>query len=468
MFSKMLLIMTFASSVAFASYESAEKTYGQGAISLSGYRRTIIELVNGGYYFSVVPWMKDFLVRNNAPLDSEMEAALDTMLEHTGVKIFESLPEEILKRSNSANIHYILAKRLVNREKYREALAELNRVPTHHSAYPFAVHLKGVVHSALNQNNDALTDFNDCVRASQKQSGKTDSLSRKSQLEANKDYCITGMGRVQFAAQDFKQAELNYLDISKDSYVWPQILFEEAWTSYYLKNYNRTLGKLVSYKAPVFDFIFKPEIEVLKALTYMKMCLYDDAKKTVDSFYNDLLKPSNDLRGFLLSKGKNYSYYFDLVADHESGKPMPLPIVDHILRSIRKDPAFIELKGSMSNSVGEYNQIKQLSHGSLKSTLGRNVQTVVEEYRNTIGAYVRSGLTSRYAELYSAFQGMSYIKLEVLAQRKERLYQSDSPTGKRGDVQYIERNDKQYFWNFNGEFWADELGDYVFALRSEC
>jgi hypothetical protein len=65
---------------------------------------------------------------------------------------------------------------------------------------------------------------------------------------------------------------------------------------------------------------------------------------------------------------------------------------------------------------------------------------------------------------------MSFIKLEILALKKERLYQTDKPFdgNKRGDVQYIERNDKQYFWTFNGEFWADELGDYVFALRSEC
>ena len=77
---------------------------------------------------------------------------------------------------------------------------------------------------------------------------------------------------------------------------------------------------------------------------------------------------------------------------------------------------------------------------------------------------------TKYAELYSAFQGMSFIKLEILALKKERLYKTDSPYKgkKRGDVKYIDRNDKQYFWNFNGEFWADELGDYVFALRSEC
>jgi len=157
------------------------------------------------------------------------------------------------------------------------------------------------------------------------------------------------------------------------------------------------------------------------------------------------------------------------MADHESKKPAPLPVVDHILRSIRKDAAFMEMKGALSESIGEYNRLRKLPKSSMNASLVSNVRTLADEYRTSIGAYVRAGLVSKYAELYSAFQGMSYIKLEVLAQRKERLYQTDAVEGrKRGDLKYIERNDKQYFWNFNGEFWADELGDYVFALRSEC
>jgi hypothetical protein len=469
MFSRLIFATLLTSASAFADYSQAEKTYGQGSISLSGYRRTIIDLVDGDFYFSVVPWMKDFLVKSNGPLDSEMENALDRMLDHTGVKIFESLPEGILKRSGSANIRYILAKRLLGNNKPREALMELNRVPVEHGAYPFVANLKGVVHSALGENDNASIDFNDCIRTSDRAVRNTDSPSKKGQLLTNRDYCLAGLARVNFAARDFKKAESIYLDISKESFVWPQILFEEAWTSYYLQNYNRTLGKLVSYRAPVFDFIFKPEIEVLKGLTYLKMCLYDDAKKTVDSFYEELLRPSNELRSFMITKGKNYRYFYDLVADYEAGKPMPLPILETALRSVRKDPAFIELKGSLAGAINEYNQLRKTKQGSLKANLMKNIQTVVDEYRSTIGGYVRYGLTSKYAELYAAFQGMSYIKLEVLAQRKERLYKSDSVSSeKRGDVKYIERNDKQYFWSFNGEFWADELGDYVFALRSEC
>lgn len=468
MFSKYLLLALITFPV-LASYDSADKTYGKGSISLSGYRRTILELEKGGLYFAVVPWLKDYLIKNNSSLDAELEDALDRVLYHTGVKPFESLPEEVLRHSRSGNIRYILAKRLMKLGRNDEAMKELSGIGSGHSAYPFVQNMRGAIQSQLGNEKAAEEDYRLCVAASERRMGKVDLPAQKEQLEINRDYCLAGIARTQFGRKDYKQAEINYLDIAKESFVWPEILFEEAWTSYYTKNYNRTLGKLVSYKAPVFDFIFKPEVEVLKALTYMKMCLYDDAKRTVDSFYDELLNPSRELRTYLVGNGKNYRRYYDLMSSHEEGRQSSLAIVDSVLKSIRKDGAYLELKSALTGAISEYNMLRKKPNSSLRANLMKNVQTVLDEYRTIIGAYVRAGLVGKYAELYSAFQGMSYIKLEVLAQRKEQLYRTDSPSGgKRGDVKYIERNDKQYFWNFNGEFWADELGDYVFALRSEC
>jgi len=468
MFSKFLIALLITPS-AFASYESAEKLYGRGTISLSGYRRTIIELVDSGYHFSAVPWMKDFLVKNTRPLDGNLEDAFDNMISVTGVKPFETLPENILSRSRSGNIRYILAKRLLKRNETHEALAHLNKVDENHSAYPYIAHMKGTIYSILGKESEAQTQFKDCIRISERESRSANSNLQKEQLLLNRDYCIAGVARAQFATKNYQQADLNYLDVQKSSFVWPEILFEEAWTSYYVKNYNRTLGKLVSYKAPVFDFIFKPEVEVLKALAYMKMCLYQDAKATADDFYNDLFQPSKDLRRFINSRGKDYRYYYNLMADYETNHALPLPIIESILKSIRKEGAFIEMKGAFTSAVAEYNQLRKHRSSGFRSNLITNLKVVLDEYTTVIGAYVRAGLISKYAELYSAFEGMSYIKLEILAQRKEKLYRDAPPQdSKRGDVKYIERNNKQYFWTFNGEFWADELGDYVFALRSEC
>lgn len=468
MFSKILLASVLLIPTAWSSYESAERQYGKGSISLSGYRRTIIELVNSGHYYSVVPWIKDYIVKNNKSLDSELEEALDTVLYHTGVKPFESLPENILSRSRSGNIKYILAKRLLKKGDYNQALKEISNVSADHTAYPFIAHLKGTLYSHLNKSEEAENSFKECVSYSNNRMNKGTNT-QKDQLVVNRDYCIAGLARVQFAAKDYKKADLTYLDIPKESFVWPEILFEEAWNSYYQRNYNRTLGKLISYKAPVFDFIFKPETEVLKALSYMKMCLYDDANKAVDDFYNELLKPSRELRQFLLARKNDYRFYYNLMAEHEENKVSHQPLIDNVLKSIRRDGAYLEMKGALLASLGEYNELRKKPKTGMRDALIKNVRTLAEEYRTTLGAYIRAGMVNKYAELYNAFQGMSYIKLEVLAQRKERLYQTDTVPGKkRGDVKYIERNDKQYFWTFNGEFWADELGDYVFALRSEC
>ena len=64
---------------------------------------------------------------------------------------------------------------------------------------------------------------------------------------------------------------------------------------------------------------------------------------------------------------------------------------------------------------------------------------------------------------------MSYIKLEVIGKKKRALYGRNAGFDReRGNIKNLERNEKQYFWTFNGEFWADELGDYVFSLKSEC
>jgi hypothetical protein len=57
----------------------------------------------------------------------------------------------------------------------------------------------------------------------------------------------------------------------------------------------------------------------------------------------------------------------------------------------------------------------------------------------------------------------------MLGRAKHRLvYQRPGDAERnRGNVIPTRRGD-QYYWSFNGEFWDDELGDYIFGLESEC
>jgi hypothetical protein len=87
------------------------------------------------------------------------------------------------------------------------------------------------------------------------------------------------------------------------------------------------------------------------------------------------------------------------------------------------------------------------------------------------GMFVKNSLMDYHSQLISNFEKMAFIKLEMLKRAKDQLVYKNSShaTGSRDwGNQKPHRQDYQYYWSFNGEFWNDELGDYVFGLESQC
>lgn len=451
-----------------ASLNGAARAYSSRGNSAKKYRDMVVELVDADLHFAAIPFMKEYLVKTNARFDGRLERAFEEIVAIAGPRQFETLPTGALKGNKSNSLAYVLAKKYLRSEDYRAALSVASGINPNHPSYPFAANLMGAASSNIGKYDQAVSHFKDCQRTSESLLKKTKSKSVSNQLKVNHDYCVLGVARSLFAKGDYKEAELKYLDIPKSSPIWPEVLFEEAWNSYYLKNYNRTLGKLVTYKAPVFDYVFTPEIETLKALTYMKMCLYADAKAVSDGFYDKYLRPARTLRLYLKRYRKNYKLFYRLMLDYESSKKSNTPLMTTLLKAVSKDPAYLEIKESLILAAKEYEKLRSMGRSRFNNVLAGNLSETLQAQKEILGAFVKSRLVGKFAELYRAFEGMSYIKLEVLEQRKARLYKFDDKGRQRGDVKYIERNEKQYFWDFNGEFWADELGDYVFALGSEC
>ena len=431
--------------------------------------QTLNELNNSGFYYTIIPWIKDALnqsAESGTKISTQYEEVLSKVIKVTGVKSFETLSITSLSRSNNPHIRFTHAKKLLKRKQYDEALKLLQNINEDSSIYPYVLHLRGTLFALTNKFDESVSEFRKCQKESRRQESSESGLSQK-QLKINADYCLLGEARSYFTVKDFKNAELKYLDIDKESFVWPEILFEEAWNSYYLKNYNRALGKLVTYNAPIFDYYFNPEISVLNALSYMRLCMYKDVNKVANQFYQTYLQPTKDLREFLLQHGKNYQFYFELIQEFEKTRKANNPLMDRLLKSILREGAYLEIKKSFLGLLQE-KQLLENQSGKVKDILDRNAEGMIKFYSLLMGGYVRKQLLYFYTQLFKAFDGISYIKLEVLSQKKEQLYSDTFKPGKRGDPIYLEKNDKQYRWDFMYEFWADELGDYVFALASEC
>jgi hypothetical protein len=377
------------------------------------------------------------------------------------------LPINILRKVSGPSIDYILARKLFRRKKYKPIIELLSkRIEDSHPVRPFSLMLKASVYSLMRRSREAIEVFRECIDVSNDNIKSVQDKTRKRQLEVNRDYCAVGIARTNFSNKKNQKAYSDYLDVSKDSYIWPEIIFEEAWNSFYLRDYNRTLGKLVTYKAPVFSSIFNPEIEVLKSLTYMEMCLWNDARVAVDNFYKKYGDDLNQMRTF--AGKRDYKWYYKLAKKKINGKSLRSRILNRIMQAIIRDPTFQELYSRFTRATSELGLIRKVSHKKFRNFLMRGFKNAMVLQRDLIGGYVRKRNKDYTRQTEKALKGMSYIKLEILSRKKKELYSFSYLDEKRGDIKYLKRNDKQYFWSFNGEFWADELGDYVFALKSGC
>lgn len=464
-----LLTLSFGMS-AQASVQGAWKIYQSG--DKNRYPQMVSELIQEKMYFSSIPFLKEYLATTNRVNDAAVDKVLDQLITEVGVKQFELLPTNILEKSSAPSIRYILARKAFRQAKYDQALKYLEKpIEEWNPVKPFALLLEGSIYSVARKEEQATRVFKECVDVAEDHIKREKNPDRLRQLKISRDYCVVGIPRSQFAIQKFMDAHSSYMDLEKSSYIWPEILFEEAWNSFYLKDYNRTLGKLVTYKAPVFNYIFNPEIEVLKALSYMEMCLWEDSKNTVEAFYNKYEKENEAYKKYIDSLGKDYKLYYSLVKEHSEGKLKNNGLLNTALASVSRDPAYLELYSSFNSGRDEIERMKAVNNEKMRAVLNENLKESLNTQRNLIGSYVRGQLQLYAAQIVKAFEDMSYIKLEVLAKRKTELYEDlNLRKGERarGDIAHLKRTDKQYFWTFNGEFWADELGDYVFSLKSEC
>ena len=429
----------------------------------------IIEiLVDNKMYFTAVPFIKEYMVERRGG-GRKVDKLIEKVIANIGVRQFEILPFDILQNYNTPIIHYILAKKYFRLKKYKKSLSHVeNRIPRGHPARPFALLLKGTLYSLMEKPQWAINAFTECVGESRRQERRYRSQTRKRQLRINKDTCTAGIARTQFWQKKYEEANLTYLDIEKESVIWPEILFEEAWNSFYLKNYNRTLGKLVTYKSPILNYVFNPEVDILRALSYLELCLYGDAKKTVDEYYQKYEKSSLRMANFLKSEGRDYRKFYFLAKDRGKGQISGNPLLDQLLKAAIEDPAYKELYGAFKRSKRELVKVRNVKDARLRAALNAGLKETIIVQRDLIGAYIRKKLLLFVGQINKSFRGMSYISLEVSKLRKDRLLGVEVENRSRGDINNLVRTEKQYFWTFNGEFWADELGDYVFSLESKC
>lgn len=393
------------------------------------------------------------------------------LIRHTRYEDYDSL--------NRSAYLYSLGKEALLTRQEEKAIGYLSAITAQSPLWAFALQLRGSAHAILGHGDRAIQDFLECEEQAKNLIGATgeDSFHRKQAEREAEDLaarCSAGHARTLYQMDDFDSADRAYDDIPKSSLVWPDILFEQAWNSFGRNQYNRTLGKLVSYKSPALSFVYNPEGDVLRAQTYLALCLYSDANDVINDFNQRYSGVGTQVKNFVETQGSNLVTYYEAGKNALRASLYTRDEFQRMLNRFVRGPYFQNLVASEKEIASERAAIKYFSNqqtgagfpGFLEQVLGWRLKAV----RSLGGAFVKNSLMDYHAYLINDFEKMSFIKLEMLRLAKEKLtYKNSQSSGdrSRGSID-PKRRDDQYSWSFNGEFWNDELGDYVFGLQSEC
>lgn len=465
-----LLATLTLSGTAHASAKAAYEIYLKDKTHAKN-KKIAHELIDGQFYFSAIPYINNYL-EENSDIDAELEADIETLVVKTGTMAVLNLDEKRLESFAIPSISLILGTRLFNKEKYDKAYGILSRIPETHKFSIEANLIKGTIKNLQRKHIEALNLYESCAKKAEAEENKATGEKLKRYYSYLKETCTIRTARVKIEDHKYEEALEIYDQIDKRSYKWPYILMDKAWASYYLKDYNRALGLTVTYKAPLLESYFFPEAEVLMALSYYNLCLWDDALKVVDHFYEYYQPKADALKDILGQNKKSDTYFLDLYYADPKTRENLNPFIRNLITQTRKQVKFNLDLASLKAAKDELALIKRLKHkNDFTAQLEGNLDSTISFISAKINYYIKKEIFTFINEIHKHSYSMFNLKLELLSKKRDEIYNS-KPDQKndrnRGDATNINRKITQYFFDFNGSFWADELGDYSFGLKSQC
>jgi hypothetical protein len=423
------------------------------------------ELYKLSFFFAASKFTSDHLQKDGA-IDEDDANIMHSLLIKTGTHFL--LKEHITLGKQHKSFSWIKGQKYLIQNKYTEAEAELKTLTENDYFYGEAQMSLGVLYSLLKKNNEAFQFYESCFNHSQKNKTAITHHKLVMYYDLLAQTCHLHMARILSMKGESKNAIKKYEEIKKTSYIWPQTILEKAWNYYNMQNYNQAIGMTVALKAPILSDYFSPEAEYLMALSYTKMCLYNDALSIIKQYYSNYLARTRELKNFIETK-KDFSY-LEIIQD-EAKQTALHPYIKSLLTRMKKQMKFnVQLQHYLKaqNELVKLNKIKRNS--PLWPEVRQNLSKDINYRADMLNQLIRNYFVSFINDVFTNSSRLFDLNLEIIAKQKDLIYQNQELTSDRarGDENQIKRDPLIHYYVFNGEFWADEIGDYSFGLKSNC
>jgi hypothetical protein len=432
-------------------------------------KKTFSEALEGKkYYFSALnEFFKETYSREIINDDLKR---LEDLLYYTGIELLEDYDSSLLMKYPTSSTRFILARQALQQKRYKQALELFSKIHPDHRYYPEGKLLEAQVYDQTNKTKERGEAYDACQASAEKQEGSAKTEKIKRYYRMVYEICLVNKARHYFKIEEYKESLDAYNKIPKESYKWPYLLLEKAWVYYQMGDYNRALGLLTTYKSPLLDTYFFPEAEYLAALSYFRLCLYEDSLTIINQFYQ-VYRPRFQQLDAVLKKNRNsQNYFYNLMFKPGDELKNQEEFVKQIMTRMKKQTRFSLDFNAIYKINQEMKRLEQNEKPAIKAKLIPHLSEVKDNMVSKINYNAKTDIFQFLDSIPFLSQELFKLNLEIISRKKDLVYSNKKLIAdrSRGDLSNVKRDKFEYFWTFQGAFWADELGDYSMGLKSNC
>lgn len=399
-------------------------------------------------------------------------------------------------------LYFLLGRYHYNNGDLGQAIALLSQVPRESDYFIPAQYFLGVAETREYHGPEAVEAFKNVLRKNvelrqmqgKKKSRETRKLARMSdkkklrlgistaeldfadQNQRFEELANIALGYIFYQVGQFEVGLKYFNKISIKSPYWLDAVFAASWSEFRLVEvqpekaniyYQKTLGHIHTLNAPFFYDYLYPEALILKAVTYYFNCRYAQAKASIEEFSSRYVQTKQDLIDLLDSAPEDFQLFELSVKIRESTSDLE-PFVEMVARKSLQDKTLEKYYDYVNRLVYEQdNRLKEMSSefqsGGLGVMLLENLDLSLSIAKERTGAQARQRIQAQITEIKNLEKEAIKVEYEIVEKLKK--LESDNPAG---EDQKVKPGPEEERYNYNGEYWQDELGYYYYRVTSVC
>lgn len=365
--------------------------------------------------------------------------------------VIAKIKPEMIPSSVRSSARFAVGLFYFNTGKNELALQELKSVSPESPYYPKAIFHMGILATKAKKYKNAAYYFEKVV-----------SLTRgKKELYGLEELAKLNAARTAYSEGEIEKSVELYSKFLSSSPYWLEVLLEASWPLLKMNDTAVSLGNLHTILSPFYKEDLVGEGYLLRATLLHKLCKYDEMRRDLASFfkiYNPLIKEMQKEESRL---GTGQSYYL-AYTDQKGNLNRPFTNVLNRDQGIQKNIRIISILKDERSGLAKLNRNEQI----------RNLTSQVKDLTDSIaletGKTIRNIHKRKLKELIDQREQANYLKVEVVTGEKELIESQRGLPAKRVVDVSTEVAKGYHFWPFNGEYWEDELGTYIYTTESSC